>query len=348
MRINMSELSLSTDKIKKLIFEINLPNTISIDIKFKIEKSVKEKLFDLINKRIQIISKLPERSEIKLELDFEISLIKILFYLKKFEECIEYLTRINTIFPDNEEVLYDLGYIHSIEGQLKEAMEYYNKVLQINPDNPQIYNETALLARRMDNLELALNLLKTGLSKDNKHAESWRNLGIIYMELKDFDNAIKSLEKALEINPKYIKALNFLGLAHHFIGNHDIAVDKLNKALDINPKFVMGWKNLGAIYYNLEEYQKSIECYEKIIKIDEKNIEARISIASIYLNKLDDAKKALDILMEAKEINENIGEVYYQIGLVNKKMGNRLEAEKNFNKAIEINPDIMMKLPDLI
>jgi hypothetical protein len=29
-------------------------------------------------------------------------------------------------------------------------------------------------------------------------------------------------------------------------------------------------------------------------------------------------------------------------------MGNRLEAEKNFNKAIEINPDIMMKLPDLI
>ena len=45
----MSKFDTSTDTIKKSLANINLPNTISSDINFKLDASVQDKIIDLIN-----------------------------------------------------------------------------------------------------------------------------------------------------------------------------------------------------------------------------------------------------------------------------------------------------------
>ncbi|MBD3227550.1 MAG: tetratricopeptide repeat protein [Candidatus Lokiarchaeota archaeon] len=338
------------NKIESNLSDYKLPETISIDINFNINESIADELYELIIERFNLISE-ENREEIGLE--FELDAVKILFYMNKYDNCIKYLDKLNELFPNNSLILYNLGYIHSIINNPQRAMDYYMDVIELEPDNAQIYNEIGLLARRMDNLELAIRFLKTAIEKDQKHAESWRNLGIVYMEIKEFDKAIKCLKKALEINSKYITAMNFLALCYHFKGEHDKAIRKLEKALNINEKFSMGWKNLASIYFNIENYQQAIECYEKLLELDDikesetKRINTMIEIAAIYINKLNEVEKANKILKEAKEINNKNGEIWYHLGLIQYKKGNKLAAEKNFNKAIELDPDIMMKIPDL-
>ncbi|MHA1268195.1 MAG: tetratricopeptide repeat protein [Candidatus Helarchaeota archaeon] len=342
----MDKLNKLEQELRNTTSKISLPQTISSDINFKIENSLKDLLFGLIKKRYEILLQLPKNT--KLDLDFEFNLIKILFYGKELEFAIKYLEILDKFFPYNYLLFYNRAYILSKVGNIQESINLYRKTLIINPNSAQTYNEIGLLLRMIGKFETAIKVLIIATKIDPKHAESWRNLGILYMENKNFDKAIECLKKALTINQKYITALNFLALCYHYLGDNKLAIKILKKALKINPKFIMGWKNLGAIYNNIGSYERAIESYKKIIDIDNSNVEIRIRIASIYLNQPENLIEAYKILEDVKKIDKNNANLWYHMGLYFRKSGDQLKAEKCFNKAIEIDPDYIEKIPDFL
>jgi len=151
----------------------------------------------------------------------------------------------------------------------------------------------------------------------------------------------------LDINPKYVTAINYLALSHFFLKHNDIAIKLLKKALAINPNFVMGWKNLAEVYYNINKFQEAINAYTRILEIEPNNVQTLVELAKIYISKLDDLNLALELLEKAKKINENHAETWYQIGMIYFKRSEKLKAEKCFNKAIELDPNMMLKVPNL-
>ncbi|MHA1229958.1 MAG: tetratricopeptide repeat protein [Candidatus Helarchaeota archaeon] len=342
----MSELSDLTDKIKDYLKNIKVPRSISPDIKFKISNKNLNEIYELIKKRFNLLLK--GFDNYQFNLNFELKIVRLLAYFKKYNDAIKYLKLLAKKFPNNELIMYHRVNIEIIKGNFQKALEMLKNLVKLNPNNAQYYNELGVLYRRIGNLDLAIKFMKIAVKKNPNHAEAWRNLGILLMESNDINAAIKYFQKALEINPKYITAMNFLALCYYSQKKYDLAIKILKKALKINPKFIKGWENLAYIYIDAEKYQDAIHSLEKILEIDKDNLDILFKIVEIYSTKIGDHETALKLLEDVKKHDDKNARIWYYIGLVNYHKGDKLKAEKCFSKAIEIAPEIASEIPDII
>jgi signal transduction histidine kinase len=158
------------------------------------------------------------------------------------------------------------------------------------------------------------------INDDSYIAQSYNTIGVIYDECGESKRAIEFYEKALRFTRR--------------INN-----DTLNNWI---------YNNLGSAYYfNNIDVDKGIDFYKKALYFakklnDEKQIiHIKLNMASAYLA-IDNDVKANYILKEIKEkVNQNKSEeiklsYYLLLGIKNTQQENKVEAENNYLKALEI------------
>jgi Tfp pilus assembly protein PilF len=101
---------------------------------------------------------------------------------------------------------YILGFISSQQQNWEESVRYLSKANTIHPNNPEIlrclgwaiYNNTQKI-KGLVTLERALNL-------DPENSLILCDLGVCYMQSKDFDKALSLFYKTLEVDPNNQRA----------------------------------------------------------------------------------------------------------------------------------------------
>ncbi|MDD3803657.1 MAG: tetratricopeptide repeat protein [bacterium] len=189
-----------------------------------------------------------------------------------------------------------------------------------------------------------LNALKT-------HAD-WpdlRNyLGLCYNFLGDLNEAEKEFLEAVSLNPGYVEAHLNLALTYNEMGRlkdaaeeFDIA-SKLEKkkgksGYGIKEKLVKTHIDLGDIYTEIGNFADAVEAYKKADKIAGNYADIKIKIARTYLNANKYANAVL-YLKKALEINKNLEEGHFLLGLAYYKSRRMSEARKEWNEVLRINP----------
>nr|NQU90728.1 tetratricopeptide repeat protein [Bacteroidota bacterium] len=98
------------------------------------------------------------------------------------------------------------------------------------------------------------------------------------------------------------------------------------------------YKSLGEIYKLEGDTAKALNRITAGREKYPNNIELIISESNIYLS-TSEREKAIELMQQAIAINDTIPSLYYVIGAKYDEMENREEAEKNYKKAIELDPD---------
>jgi len=152
---------------------------------------------------------------------------------KRLEESRLVLERGERLFPNDENILYYLGFTLDRLGQKKDALSKMERLLTINPDNPN-----------------ALNFV-----------------GYTLLEMGErMDQAKVYLEHALQLKPNDPFILDSYGWLLYRTGDRHQAMKKLEKAFSAKPEEGVIAEHLADVYVSLNLPIKAIQVYEQALK----------------------------------------------------------------------------------
>ena len=193
------------------------------------------------------------------------------------EEALKILKEGEKKYPNDKEILYNIGDWSYHAGHLNQAEKYLNKVLQIDPNFP----------RALDHL-------------------TWT-----YEDQKKYDKMLETAKRYYTVSPTF-EASNLLDVAYFKTGEYQTAIDELKRNLTIHP----GRQSILALLARCYVYLGNAEKADSVIKHALKNIKYQNGSTNflyrtafgvlIYQGKYHDALKFADMRIKIAEDTSKI------------------------------------------
>lgn len=183
----------------------------------------------------------------------------------------------------------------------------------------------------------ALKYFKEANKMVDNDPELFCNMGVTYLQMNELETALSWLERALiydAYNP--ITLLN-VGLINSMNGNYDKAVNTLEKLLEHNPDFsqarpfLMQIKRQRDLFGSLDPEGKNIP--EKALEF------FKTGLGFTHRNRLPEAVESIKSAI--KEYAE-FAEAYLFLGIIEQMSNNPEAASKNFDSALEHDPNLFL------
>lgn len=294
---------------------------------------------------------------------------------KNYDSAIMELSRALELVPHyikKPEVNLYLGLVLTDKGRNEEAIIEYQKALSVQPDNAVAHNSMGVAFKNLGNIDKAIEEYKRAVAIDKSYYKAYNNLGVAYYKKNFFQEAEKYFQKALEIEPGYAVAKKNLEAArkkdvvfketidklreklkdndkdtglHYDLANASRntgqlqdAIVEYKKVIEIKPDFIDALNNLGAVYAETGDHDSAIQMFISAISRDSRNERAHFLLAESYFKK--DWQDEADIeFHKALEINPDLDEAYFKLGEVYRKKAWWDEALEMWKKYVERNPD---------
>lgn len=192
-------------------------------------------------------------------------------------------------------------------------------------------------------LSLALDNLRTRLNMQKRRSLYFLIFVIItlYSSLTIRQNRFWRNEETLynhilQYSPKSARIHYNLGDLYRQRGQFDGAIVQYKMALDINPGYIWAHNNLGNLYDEIGEHEKAIEEFKKSVKI-KPNYIAYNSLGITHYNR-GLWLLAIKQYNKAIELNPQAAKPYLNLGNAYYKLEKLNEAKKAWKKALQINP----------
>jgi len=255
------------------------------------------------------------------------------------------------------------------ETQLAEAISLFEARAALNLGEPEVHRTLALLYFKKQKYSEAAAQCKKTLGINPERAEIHNIMGNIYLRQGEADKAIESYTAALRRLAGSPELHFNLGLAYYKKGDVDRAIDRLKHVIELNPRYEKARTGLSYLYLDqgkidpaIEECQKALECIPGDVEILSTSAVALIlkydsikkEMSSDDQNSPEDApplpsepkaagllEKAKTYCLEAIGISPNLPEPHNILGVIYAYQDNYVDAEAEFLKALDLNPDFV-------
>ena len=117
------------------------------------------------------------------------------------------------------------------------------------------------------------------------------------------------------------------------------ALKFLLEALAADKKNVVTNTGLGQIYMNARQYPQAIEAYQRVLEVDRLSPDILFNLGLIYAAQAD-FEKAEKVFKKVVVIQPDyIDEAFFNLAMIQEKLGKREESIKNVKKALLANPE---------
>ncbi|HVO84594.1 MAG TPA: protein kinase [Syntrophobacteria bacterium] len=113
----------------------------------------------------------------------------------------------------------------------------------------------------------------------------------------------------------------------------------LKKAAEAEPQSATSYFELGKFYTARKEYPKAIVAYRKAVDLDPNSPDLRFNLGFLYARTRDYAAAEAAFLKSISLAPPYLDEVYYNLAMVQNRMGKHQESQKNLERAMETNPN---------
>ncbi|TVR78472.1 MAG: tetratricopeptide repeat protein [Chitinophagaceae bacterium] len=225
-----------------------------------------------------------------------------------------------------------------------EALEVLEKAEIFSPSDISIYLLRADIFLWNGMHENALEEVQKAFSHadEEEYPDLYLEKADVFEDWEKYSEVFINLEKTLEIDPENYEALERMWFCVEILENYEESIDFHTKLIDRKPYSYQAWYNLANAYSGLGFFEKAIEYFEFAIAINEKHHYAFRDCAEV-LFKLKDYKKAAEYFQEAAILNQtnrelSQKEIYFKLGLCNKKLNDLNRARYYFRKATKLDP----------
>ncbi|MFQ3575154.1 MAG: tetratricopeptide repeat protein [Cytophagales bacterium] len=246
---------------------------------------------------------------------------KFIFKSKDYAEAIKYLTELQTKSPNNALINRLLGYSYCETGEFSKGISSIQKFFDNWPNDKLLASDYEYLGKLQ---------IKSG---------------------KDTTAGVKNILKAVEMDEESISLISELAIMYQTIKKYKEAMRFYEMLVSKNKASVSEYLNYGKCAYFDGDYAKASEIFEKAIQFNPDITNFHLWKARCLAKQDPDYNKGLvkipcdnylDLVMkldESKRNKKEMAEVYLYIGsyFCNKEK-NKVEAENNWKKALEVDP----------
>lgn len=287
---------------------------------------------------------------------------------ERYDEAFVILQELEQQEPNNTDVMYALGAIHSIRNNPKqsidyylkasrdgyelgmvygnvadeymrlgkglEAMDYYKKALKENPDEVRSIHNLFDCYEWLQREDEGVDFFKSFIEEHPYSDEAWFSLGMCCRNLSLWENAIEAFEFVSTINEKRYDGYSFRADCYCRMGDKQKAVAVLHDCIPhVEDKYSV-YGLIGSYYMDMENYATAIIYFKKAIDeySEEANVWMAIAICYAYQN---DPYASKDYLHHAFEVDPNATFLYSDAARICAMLGDQEEAIDFFEKGID-------------
>lgn len=229
--------------------------------------------------------------------------VHLLCFKERYDEALHILKELEQIEPDNTDVLYALGVVHSALEHSRKSIQYFLKAAE-------------------DGYELAM---------------IYGNIADEYVKMGQLADARSFYRKALRLNADDERSLYELANCYEDDGLNEKWIAYFRRFVEDNPYSRGGWFCLGEAYLSTQLYEKAVDAYQYAITVDEDYYDAYMQLSASHYA-LGDYNKAVSTLHDAIDHTEDKALVYFRIGEIFKQTNNLTTANVYYRKAVSEDP----------
>lgn len=183
----------------------------------------------------------------------------------------------------------------------------------------------------------AIDLFNRSLKQNYNQHKIHHLMGYAFKKNNQLENALNCYQNSININPDYIEPYIEIALIYQQ-KNDTLTKTFYENALKLDSTNIIVLYNLALYYQNNLKYNNALETYNKLLNYDSFNANTHYNIGFIHME-LDLHEVAVNNFADAIYSNSVFYEAYYARGICFETLGNIAQAEVDYERSIEINPE---------
>ncbi|MHA1115893.1 MAG: tetratricopeptide repeat protein [Candidatus Heimdallarchaeaceae archaeon] len=217
-------------------------------------------------------------------------------------------------------------------------------------DKPNLNLELAKQMMEQQLYEEALSILEKGLKENPSNKDFlWLKAKILFITGK-FNETIETLSSLILLEKSNAKAYELMGETYRCLNNLEVAEEYYQKALELDSNSFVSWLGKGKIAYHKGEFQTAILCFKTFVQENVERSDIWHLLAKAYksvnneLEAIDSYNMAIDFDPLNKELYEELGDIYFELGHKDIAKEKYLQALQVEEKTRDINISLYLKV----
>lgn len=229
-------------------------------------------------------------------------------------------------------------------GKLLKGQEVLNHLETLEPYNCDVYILKASIYSQQRNFDESVRYLKKAIKHADKEDldDLYIDLAVEYENSEKFDKAVACLRHALELNPENETALYEISYCFEIAERNEDAIGFYKEFIDKNPYSYLAWHHLGTAYIKVGRNDDALDAFDYCLAIRESFSTAYFNKATVLMMQ-ERFVDAIDHFNETVMRGEAIALTFMYLGECYEKLGEDVLAEQNLLKALELEDE----LPDI-
>lgn len=257
------------------------------------------------------------------------------------------------IDKDFPQAYLGLGILSYRKGNFAEAEIYYRKSLDNSSELHKLHFRLGQTLLKQEKISEAITEFTKEIELFPETLEAYNLLGKAYIkagEISGADRAFKLFKKLQPLQDKLnlftlsLKVApndpqNHTNIARFYYNayNNKKAEESYQKAIELNSNFAEAHLGLGMVLFEEKRNLEAIKSFLKAIELNSKDSRAYVYLASVYLETNTNLEEAKSLTEKAIRL-EQTAPAFDTLGLIFLKLGNKVKARENFQKALNFAP----------
>ncbi|MBT9332373.1 tetratricopeptide repeat protein [Paracidobacterium acidisoli] len=239
--------------------------------------------------------------------------------------------------PESWESRYNLAISLSKANQTEEAIHILASLEAEHTKDVNVLSMVASAAESAGNSALALKALEDAIVVEPHSPDRYLDCTHLLMDLNRYDEAAEWTQRGIaQLSDPYPLTIR-LGAIEMMRGNHDKAAADYQVAIQRHPEIALGYVALA------QAYMKDGKDQEALVVLTDGRGKVPPDFALEYVFGLVSARvgkqaQAIDALVRAAQLNPQIVEPHYQLGVIFLQQEQLKKAQEEFESAIRIDP----------
>ncbi|MDR2302957.1 MAG: tetratricopeptide repeat protein [Deltaproteobacteria bacterium] len=257
------------------------------------------------------------------------------------KQAITYFKRSLSKNPNFVPAMAELALLYEQENRLKEAESIYRKLIKLQPEStvPQARLSHILLktGRKTQAVELLKQMSKS-LPNTMDAVQASIVVGLAYIDEGMFKEAAQELEGALAQSPSNDTVKYLLASLMAELGNNDRAIKLLDEVSPSSEYFVDSKLLLCTILITQNRRSEAVDVLDKARSQAPNSPQLVLAYGTMF-EESTDFKQARSIYVKAAQTFPKDAEIYFRLGFVEDKLGNKSACVKAMRQTIELEPN---------
>ncbi|MCM1339560.1 MAG: tetratricopeptide repeat protein [Muribaculaceae bacterium] len=219
---------------------------------------------------------------------------------------------------DEYEHAYCLLGVHYFEQEkdMELALKYSLLAEKYGCDFPSSYRIISEIYMDSGDFVSALNYATKAIFIEPNDSYSYYWKGFVYYHFLDYKKGLAYFLKAEKMGERFVDLYDAITHCYSLLKDYDKALEYANKIIFLDRNNYLGYYRRGIIYYYTEDNDRALEQFLLAHKCGSRTLDLHLKISYLYVNFKNDAKEALNWILNGYKLNSGDIEADYYSFLI--------------------------------